>query len=132
MSVPVARSILLNAVPHGFCGRRGGVSQGAMASLNCGWGSGDDLSLIVENRRRAADTVMAGARIVFARPGGHRDPAYLAALIEAELSETPKVPAQLYKNYTAMLFRRNLFERGVRWARCTTTRSRTATCGRRS
>lgn len=40
-----------------------------------------------------------------------------AALIEAELSETPKVTAQLYKNYTAMLFRRNLFERGVRWAR---------------
>lgn len=64
MRVPVARSILLDAVPHGFCGRRGGVSEGAMASLNCGWGSGDDLSLIVENRRRAADAVMAGARII--------------------------------------------------------------------
>jgi YfiH family protein len=28
-----------------------------MASLNCGWGSGDDLALIVENRRRAAEAV---------------------------------------------------------------------------
>ncbi|GLR46535.1 peptidoglycan editing factor PgeF [Sphingomonas astaxanthinifaciens] len=51
-------------VPHGFLGRRGGVSEGAMASLNCGWGSGDDLALIVENRRRAADAVLPGARIV--------------------------------------------------------------------
>jgi len=50
-------------VPHGFFGRRGGVSEGAMASLNCGWGSGDDLALITENRRRAADTVLPGARI---------------------------------------------------------------------
>jgi YfiH family protein len=51
-------------VPHGFFGRQGGVSQGAMASLNCGWGSGDDLALIVENRRRAADALLPGARIV--------------------------------------------------------------------
>ena len=35
-----------------------------MASLNCGWGSGDDRALIVENRRRAADAVMPGAAIV--------------------------------------------------------------------
>jgi YfiH family protein len=35
-----------------------------MSSLNCGWGSGDDLSLIVENRGRAADAVLPGARIV--------------------------------------------------------------------
>jgi YfiH family protein len=35
-----------------------------MASLNCGWGSGDDLSLIIENRRRAADALLPGARIV--------------------------------------------------------------------
>src|SRR5690349_3928905 len=34
-----------------------------MASLNCGWGSGDDLRLVVENRRRAAEAVMPDARI---------------------------------------------------------------------
>ena len=64
MSVPVWRAVALEGVPHGFLGRQGGVSSGAMASLNCGWGSGDDLSLVVENRRRAAATVASGARIV--------------------------------------------------------------------
>lgn len=54
----------LASVPHGFFGREGGVSTGAMASLNCGWGSGDDLSLITENRRRAAQALLPGARIV--------------------------------------------------------------------
>jgi YfiH family protein len=51
-------------LPHGFLGRAGGVSEGAMASLNCGWGSGDDRALIVENRRRAADAVLPDAPIV--------------------------------------------------------------------
>ncbi len=64
MSVPRWTARALGGVPHGFFGRQGGVSTGAMASLNCGWGSGDDLSLIVENRRRAADGVLPGARIV--------------------------------------------------------------------
>ena len=64
MSVPRWRAGALDGVPHGFFGRQGGVSSGAMASLNCGWGSGDDLALIVENRRRAADALLPGARIV--------------------------------------------------------------------
>lgn len=64
MSAPCWTARSLGTVPHGFFGRRGGVSSGAMASLNCGWGSGDDLALIVENRRRAADAVLPGARIV--------------------------------------------------------------------
>jgi len=64
VSPPVWWADALGGVPHGFLGRRGGVSGGAIASLNCGWGSGDDLSLIVENRRRAADAVLPGARIV--------------------------------------------------------------------
>lgn len=64
MTPPLWKAQALGAMPHGFFGRQGGVSQGATASLNCGWGSGDDLSLIAENRRRAADSVLAGARIV--------------------------------------------------------------------
>ncbi|MCW3798093.1 peptidoglycan editing factor PgeF [Sphingomonas sp. BN140010] len=64
MIVPAWRAAALDGVPHGFFGRQGGLSTGAMASLNCGWGSGDDLALIVENRRRAADAVLPGARIV--------------------------------------------------------------------
>jgi YfiH family protein len=64
MTPPFATAHSLSALPHGFFGREGGVSSGPMASLNCGWGSGDDLSLIVENRRRAADALLPGARIV--------------------------------------------------------------------
>ncbi|GAA3997476.1 peptidoglycan editing factor PgeF [Sphingomonas humi] len=64
MSVPVWRARSFGDLPHGFLGRAGGVSEGAMASLNCGWGSGDDRALIVENRRRAADAVLPGAAIV--------------------------------------------------------------------
>ncbi len=41
------------SIRHGFFGRRGGVSQGAFASLNCGPGSGDERALVMENRRRA-------------------------------------------------------------------------------
>jgi YfiH family protein len=60
----VWRARSLTDLPHGFLGRAGGVSEGAMASLNCGWGSGDDLGVIAENRRRAAEAVLPGARIV--------------------------------------------------------------------
>ena len=38
---------------HAFFGRRGGVSSGIFASLNCGPGSGDARDKVVENRRRA-------------------------------------------------------------------------------
>jgi YfiH family protein len=63
MSVDVIRASALS-VPHGFLGRRGGVSQGAMFGLNAGYGSGDDREAIAENRRRATDAVMPRARIV--------------------------------------------------------------------
>lgn len=62
--VEVIRASSLASVPHGFLGRRGGVSSGAVAGLNCGLGSGDDLDLVRENRRRAADAVLSGARLV--------------------------------------------------------------------
>lgn len=64
MTPPVWRARSLADLPHGFLGRAGGVSEGAMASLNCGWGSGDDLAIIAENRRRAAEAVLPGAAIV--------------------------------------------------------------------
>lgn len=46
-------------IAHVFCGRRGGVSTGVFASLNCGPGSGDDLALVAENRARALKAVDA-------------------------------------------------------------------------
>jgi YfiH family protein len=39
-------------IRHGFFGRKGGVSTGLYKSLNCGPGSNDDLTRVVENRRR--------------------------------------------------------------------------------
>jgi YfiH family protein len=40
-------------IHHGFFTRRGGVSEDIYASLNCGYGSGDDRARVKENRRRA-------------------------------------------------------------------------------
>ena len=58
------RAAGLAAVPHGFLGRRGGVSTGETAGLNSGYGSNDDRDAITENRRRAIDAVLADARLV--------------------------------------------------------------------
>ncbi|WP_230279743.1 peptidoglycan editing factor PgeF [Croceicoccus sp. Ery15] len=53
----------LAGVPHGFLGRRGGVSAGPYASLNVGTGSPDDPALVERNRRIAGDAVLAGAAL---------------------------------------------------------------------
>ena len=59
--VEVIHAGCLGEAPHGFLGRRGGVSTGALAGLNVGTGSGDDPESIAENRRRAVDAVLPGA-----------------------------------------------------------------------
>jgi YfiH family protein len=46
-------------VPHGFFTRRGGVSGGPYASLNCSLSSLDDRQNVLENRARAAASVGA-------------------------------------------------------------------------
>ncbi|MDE2301989.1 MAG: peptidoglycan editing factor PgeF [Sphingomonadales bacterium] len=67
-AVEVFASAALAGVAHGFLGRRGGVSQGALAGLNCGPGSigpdGDSAAAVAENRRRAVAAVLPGARLV--------------------------------------------------------------------
>ncbi|MEZ5838907.1 MAG: peptidoglycan editing factor PgeF [Hyphomicrobiales bacterium] len=45
------------AIRHGFFTRRGGVSQGIYASLNCGLGSSDERTLVLENRGRVCDAL---------------------------------------------------------------------------
>ena len=62
--IDVLTTSLLSGVRHGFLGRRGGVSTGLVAGLNVGLGSSDDPVAIAENRRRAADAVAPGARLV--------------------------------------------------------------------
>ena len=62
--VEVVRSSALDAVPHGFLGRRGGVSTGVAAGLNVGLGSLDDDAAVMRNRALAAASVLPGAELV--------------------------------------------------------------------
>jgi hypothetical protein len=62
--VEVIRATCLGSVPHGFLGRRGGVSSGELAGLNIGYGSNDDRSAIDENRRRAVEAVLPDSQLV--------------------------------------------------------------------
>jgi YfiH family protein len=63
MTVEVIRAGALRALPHGFLGRRGGVSTGIVAGLNVGTGSADDPEAIAENRKRAVEAVLPAARL---------------------------------------------------------------------
>lgn len=66
--VEVIRADVLDGVPHGFLGRRGGVAGGAIAGLDMGLRGmePDDPALapVRENRRRGAEAVLPGARLV--------------------------------------------------------------------
>lgn len=62
--IEVIRAPVLVGTPHGFFGRRGGVSTGVVAGLNAGLGAGDDDAAVAENRRLAADAIMPGAQMV--------------------------------------------------------------------
>jgi len=59
----VIRSVSLGELPHGFLGRRGGVSAGDLAGLNVGYGSNDDRAAIDENRCLAIQSLLAGAEL---------------------------------------------------------------------
>lgn len=54
---------LSDGVAHGFFGRMGGVSTGIHESLNCGPGSGDDLTKVAENRNRVREALSAKALV---------------------------------------------------------------------
>jgi polyphenol oxidase len=61
--VEINRADALAGLPHGFLGRRGGVSVGELAGLNVGYGSNDDKEAIDENRRRAIAAILPGAAL---------------------------------------------------------------------
>ena len=42
-------------IRHGFFTRNGGVSQGALASLNCGYSGGDETDIVARNRALAME-----------------------------------------------------------------------------
>lgn len=62
-AVEVIRSEALAGIPHGFLGRRGGVSRGTVAGLNVGLGADDEEAAVAENRRRAVAVVLPGAQL---------------------------------------------------------------------
>lgn len=80
---------VLEGVPHGFMTRRGGVSTGAVASLNCGFGAEDDRASVIENRRRAAEAVLSGARLV----GVHQVHSPDVVIVEEPWSDDARPPA---------------------------------------
>jgi hypothetical protein len=62
--VEVVRAVSLGRLPHGFLGRRGGVSVGECAGLNVGFGSNDDREAIAGNRRLAVAALLPDAELV--------------------------------------------------------------------
>ena len=62
-TIEILRSSKLGDIPHGFLGRRGGVSTGIFASLNCSLGSDDNRNDVLENRRRALEAVLPGSTL---------------------------------------------------------------------
>jgi polyphenol oxidase len=61
MTIDVTKAKSLSSIPHGFLGRKGGVSGGIYASLNIALGSKDVRENVIENRRRAVEAVLPGA-----------------------------------------------------------------------
>jgi len=61
--VEVIRAVSLGGLPHGFLGRRGGMSVGDCEGLNVGYGSGDDPETISGNRRLAVAALLPEAQL---------------------------------------------------------------------
>ena len=61
--VEVNRAISLCRLPHGFLGRRGGMSVGECAGLNVGLGSKDDPEAIAGNRRLAVAALLTESEL---------------------------------------------------------------------
>lgn len=64
MNILRAANLESSHIAHGFFGRKGGVSQGIFASLNCGPGSGDAREDVSENRGRVAEALGTGAQLL--------------------------------------------------------------------
>lgn len=62
--IELLRAESLNGLPHGFAGRRGGVSTGIHAGLNVGLGSQDDRDAVLRNRALAAQALLPAAQLV--------------------------------------------------------------------
>ncbi|MBI3677274.1 MAG: peptidoglycan editing factor PgeF [Proteobacteria bacterium] len=90
MFVVTASNLRTSIITHGFFGRQGGVSSGIFASLNCGPGSGDERAHVIENRRRARETLGASDLV-----NVHQIHSPLAIVVSApwELGQGPQADA---------------------------------------
>ena len=69
----------VSGIRHGFFTRKGGVSEGVFASLNCGFGSGDQGERVGINRARAMERLgRDGATLVTA----HQTHSAVATIVE--------------------------------------------------
>jgi YfiH family protein len=62
--VEAIRAKALGNVPHGFLGRRGGVSTGILGGLDMGRRGQEPTPELIENRKRAIAAVLPGARLL--------------------------------------------------------------------
>ena len=83
------RARLLGAVPHGFLGRVGGVSEGLYAGLNCGIGSDDDPAAVATNRKAALSAVAPGACLLTPYQVHSAD----CVTVDAPFAERPRADA---------------------------------------
>jgi polyphenol oxidase len=89
--VETLHSSLLGDFPHAFLGRRGGVSSGIFAGLNCSLGSDDARDNVLENRRRAVAAVLPGAAL--ARVYQHHSPDVITVTGPIDQFDPPKADA---------------------------------------
>lgn len=59
----ILTSKMLDNIPHGFFGRRGGQSGGIYGSLNVGIGSDDEAEAVRKNRDIAVNAILPGAKL---------------------------------------------------------------------
>jgi len=84
-AVEVIRADGLAGLPHGFLGRRGGVSTGTIAGLNIGHGAEDDAAAVRDALERVAMANFASAQIG-ALSGGQQQRVFLARALVQEAS----------------------------------------------
>jgi polyphenol oxidase len=81
-------ALQLPGINHGFATREGGFSTGIFSSLNCGLGSGDDITLVTKNRAKVADDLgVAQSNLVSAYQVHSAD----VMIVDAPFAERPKV-----------------------------------------
>lgn len=92
MTIENLKADSLSHVQHGFFTRKGGVSSGIYAGLNCSVGSNDDAQAVANNRARVAETM--GVQPL-ALVGVHQYHSADVAVIGAPTTERPKADAMV-------------------------------------